>query len=324
MRNLISTLAACAALIVVAAPFVTAQEEKKPETHTVAAGPFRISVSLDGVFEAEQMTEVILRPEEWSSLVVYKAVSQGSKAAAGEPLVSFAENIAGPLDLTIGDTVTVNVFGRNVEARIANLRSVDWDSLAINFVVVFSPNTFRGAPHAHLATLSLPEDSPPGLDRGVLRMVTAQFPGVTTIRVRDALEAVSELIGDLALAIRVAASLALVISMLVLGGALAAGHRQRRQDAVILKALGATRRRLLGAFSLEYGLLGVATAIFAVAAGGVAAWYVVTQVMRAEFTFLPGVAVAAAVVALAVTLGLGLAGTWRILSIRAAAHLRNL
>jgi putative ABC transport system permease protein len=242
----------------------------------------------------------------------------------GEPLVSFAHNIAEALDLGIGDTVTVNVLGRNLEARIANLREVNWESLEINFVVVFSSNTFRGAPHAHLATLSLPDGAPPELDREVMRMVGAQFPGVTMIRVRDALEAISELIGDLALAVRVAASLALVISMLVLGGALAAGHRQRRQDAVILKALGATRQRLLGAFSLEYGLLGLATAIFAVAAGGVAAWYVVTNVMRAEFTFLPVVAVAAALIALAVTLGLGLAGTWRILSVRAAPHLRNL
>ena len=75
--------------------------------------------------------------------------------------------------------------------------------------------------------------------------------------------------------------------MLVLGGALAAGHRQRRQDAVILKTLGATRSRLLSAFSLEYGLLGIATALFAAAAGTAAAWYVVVRVMELEFSFEP-------------------------------------
>ena len=101
-------------------------------------------------------------------------------------------------------------------------------------------------------------------ERDVLAAVTQTFPGVTAINVRDAIESVNAIVAELALAVRVAASLALIVSMLVLGGALAAGHRQRRQDAVILKTLGATRPVLLSAFSLEYGLLGIATALFAI------------------------------------------------------------
>ncbi|SER22036.1 putative ABC transport system permease protein [Faunimonas pinastri] len=252
---------------------------------------------------------------------------QGSWWAAGydgEPLVSFEEGVAKALNLGIGDHVTVNVLGRNVTARIANIRAVDWDSLSINFVMVFSPNTFAGAPVTDLATLSLPKGGDPGLDRHVASVVTKTFPAVTSVRVKDAIDSVNDLIGKLALAVRVAASLALVVSMLVLGGALAAGHRQRRQDAVILKALGATRTRLLTAFSLEYGILGLATAVFAVAAGSVAAWYVGERVMHIPFHFRPEIAVAAALIALAVTLGLGLAGTWRILSVKAGPFLRNL
>jgi putative ABC transport system permease protein len=242
----------------------------------------------------------------------------------GEPLVSFEADIADAFDLEIGDTVTVNVLGRAITARLANTRELEWQSLAINFVMVFSPNTFAGAPHAHLATLRLPDGADDMAERQVLAAVTAAFPGVTSVRVKDALNAVNALIGDLAFAVRTAASLALLVSMLVLGGALAAGHRQRRQDAVILKTLGATRSRLLTAFLLEYGLLGIATAVFALAAGTGAAWYVVSQVMALEFTPMAGVAAGAALVALAVTLGLGLAGTWRILSVKAAPLLRNL
>ncbi|MBK1720612.1 glycosyl transferase family 1, partial [Thiocystis violacea] len=174
--------------------------------------------------------------------------------------------------MKLGDTVTVNVLGRNLTARIANFRSVEWESLAINFVMVFTPNTFSGAPHTHLATLTLPEGSPEALSGTVLREVTDAFPGVTSVRVKDAIEAVNSVVRQLALAVRIAASLALLVSMLVLAGALAAGHRQRRQDAVILKALGATRRQLLSAFALEYGLLGLATGLFALAAGSGAAW----------------------------------------------------
>ncbi len=242
----------------------------------------------------------------------------------GEPLVSFEAEIAEAFDLKIGDTVTINVLGRPVTARLANTRELEWESLAINFVMVFSPNTFRGAPHTNLATFSLPGNPDEAAERQVLAAVTARFPAVTSVRVKDALNTVNALIGDLAQAVRIAASLALIVSMLVLAGALAAGHRQRRQDAVILKTLGATRTRLLTAFILEYGLLGLATAVFAVAAGTIAAWYVVSQVMALDFTAMAGVAAAAALIALAVTLGLGLAGTWRILSAKAAPLLRNL
>jgi putative ABC transport system permease protein len=242
----------------------------------------------------------------------------------GEPRVSLDAEIAEGLDVTLGDEITVNVLGRNITARVANLRELEWESLSINFVMVFSPNTFRGAPHAHLATLRLADGADRSDEREVLGSVTRQFPGVTTVSVRDAINTINSVIADLAFAVRIAASLALVVSVLVLGGALAAGHRQRRQDAVILKTLGATRARLLSAFALEYGLLGLATALFAVAAGTGAAWYVVTRVMELQFSLAPVIAAGAAVLALAVTLGLGLAGTWRILSVKPAALLKNL
>lgn len=242
----------------------------------------------------------------------------------GEPLVSLESEIAEDLGLKIGDTIGVNVLGRTISARIANLRELEWESLSINFVLVFSPNTLRGAPHAYLATLKLPENRDGDTESRVLSAVTSAFPGVTSISVRDAIDSVNAIIADLALAVRVAASLALLVSILVLGGALAAGQRQRRQDAVVLKTLGATRPVLLSAFSLEYGLLGIATALFALAAGSAAAWYVVSRVMELEFTIYPSVAATAAAVALAVTLGLGLAGTWRILSAKPARFLKNL
>jgi putative ABC transport system permease protein len=242
----------------------------------------------------------------------------------GEPLVSLEREIADDLGLKVGDTLAVNVLGRNVTARIANLRELEWESLSINFVMVFSPNTLSGAPHAHIATLRLPDGAGRDEERAVMTAVTDEFPGVTTISVRDAIESINAIVSDLALAVRVAASLAIIVSMLVLGGALAAGQRQRSQDAVILKTLGATRPVLLSAFSLEYGLLGIATGVFALAAGTAAAWYVVTRIMELEFTVYPSVAATAAATALAVTLGLGLAGTWRILSVKPAPFLKNL
>ena len=242
---------------------------------------------------------------------------------AGEPLVSFSAEEAAQLGLKIGDTVTVNVLGRNITAKIANFRRVEWESLSINFVMVFSPNTFAGAPHAWLATVIDPDASAQE-EATTLRAITNTYPTITSVRVKDALDIVNVLVGQLATAIRAAAAVALVASVLVLAGALAAGNRARVHDAVVLKTLGATRKTLIRAFCYEYAILGLSTAIFALFAGGVAAWFVVSRIMTLPSRFLPDVAIATIVLALVVTVGMGLAGTWRILGQKAAPVLREL
>ena len=120
---------------------------------------------------------------------------------SGEPLVSFSADEAREIGLKIGDTVTVNVLGRDITARIANLRKVEWESMGINFVMVFSPNTFAGAPHSWLATLMTP-DATTADEARLLNAVTRTFPAVTTVRVKDALDVVNRIVGQLGTAIR--------------------------------------------------------------------------------------------------------------------------
>jgi putative ABC transport system permease protein len=242
----------------------------------------------------------------------------------GPPLVSFEKKIAQGLGLKLGDPVTVNVLGRNITARVANLRTLDWQNLGINFVMVFSPATFRGAPSTHIATLTYPGGSSTEEEIALLKAAAIEFPSVTTVRVRDALEAVAGIVNNLVLAIRGASGLTMLMAMLVLGGALAAGHRHRVYDAVILKTLGATRGRLLTAYGLEYLLIGTATALFGVAAGSAAAALVITQVMSLTFAWLPGPALGAAAAAVAATVVLGLLGTFAALGQKPAPVLRAL
>jgi len=259
-------------------------------------------------------------------------IPRGSKLVEGEwwgpnydgpPLVSFEKKLADGLGLKIGDQVVVNVLGRNITATISNMRTVDWQSLGINFVLVFSPNTFRGAPHTHIATLTEP-DASPTRDADVVKAVASAFPMVTSVRVREALETVGTVVTNLVLAIRGASAVTLLAAILVLGGALAAGHRHRVYDAVILKTLGATRMRLLGAYALEYLMIGFATAVFGVLAGSVAAWQIVTRLMTLGFVWQAGSAAVVVLAALAVTVGLGLAGTLVALNRKPASVLRNL
>jgi putative ABC transport system permease protein len=246
------------------------------------------------------------------------------KDYSGPPLVSFEKRAADGLGLKVGDKVAVNVLGRTIEATIANLRTVEWESLGINFVMLFSPNTFRGAPHTILATLTFPDGGDQKAEVELQRLVANEFPAVTTVRVKEALQTINALVADIAVAVRGASSVTLIASILVLAGALAAGHHNRVYDAVILKTLGATRMRLLFAYGVEYAILGLATAIFATAAGAVAAWFVVENVMNFRFQFEPAAAGLAALTAVVLTVALGLIGTWRALGQKPAPVLRNL
>jgi putative ABC transport system permease protein len=242
---------------------------------------------------------------------------------SGPPLVSMEKKIADGLGLKIGDEIVVNVLGRDIPATIGNLRTVDWQSLGINFVLVFSPNAFKGAPHTHIATLTETDPDSAG-DARIIKAVADAFPMVTSVRVREALETIGTVVTNLVLAIRGASAVTLISAILVLGGALAAGHRHRVYDAVILKTLGATRARLLGAYALEYLMIGFATAVFGVIAGSVAAWLIVTRLMTLSFVWQAGSAAGVVAAALVVTVGLGLAGTLLALNQKPATVLRNL
>jgi putative ABC transport system permease protein len=243
---------------------------------------------------------------------------------SGAPLVSVERKSAHDLGLKVGDTLTVNVLGHNVNARIANLRAVDWENLGINFVLVFSPGAFAGAPHNDIATLTFADGGTNAEETALVKALGDAFPAVTAVRVKDALNTLDALVGNLVLALRAASAVTLLAAALVLGGGLAASQRFRIYDAVVLKTFGATRARLLAAYTIEYALIGFCTVLVGVALGSLAAGLVVTRMMDFPFVFLPQQAAGAALVALFVTLGLGLAGTFAALGRKPAQVLRNL
>jgi len=237
----------------------------------------------------------------------------------GPPLVSFDAALARGMGVKVGDTLSVNLLGREITAVIANLRSIDWERLGINFTLVFAPGTLESAPQTHLAAVYLPQAE----EEKLVRAVTESFPNVSAIHVREALAAVDRLIGTIGDAVRLTASVALLAGMLVLGGAIAAGHHRRVYDAVVLKVLGATRGALTRAFLIEHGLLGALSALVACVVGTIAAYFLVTRLMKIEWVFLPVPLLWTVGLSILVTLTLGFAGTWRALGAKAAPYLRN-
>ncbi len=224
---------------------------------------------------------------------------------AGPPLVSLESEIAQGLGLKIGDQLAVNVAGRTIVARIANLRQVDWRSFGINFVLVFSPSAFAGAPHGRLVTLS--SQAGAKRDGALVRKMAQTFPNVTAISVRDALDAVMGIVDKIAFAVRIASLVTLATAALVLGGAIAAGQRARHYDTAILRALGARRAFLLQTYLTEFAMLGAATSLFAILAGALVGKAIVEGIMRLTFAFDLRLAVVTALAgcAVAVTLGVG-------------------
>lgn len=256
------------------------------------------------------------------------ALPAGSRLVAGQwwpadyrgsPLVSFAADLARGMNLKIGDTITVNVLGRDITATIANLRQIDWTSLNINFALVFSPGTLDSAPQSFIATAR----ATPAQEAEVERAVTDAFPNVSTIAVDDAIATLTNIIGAIAAAVRITAAVTLASGALVLAGAIAAGHRRRVYESVVLKVLGATRRQIAGSFLIEYGLLGLASALLAAALGSIGAYLLLTRVMHMGWHFLPGDVAVTAALATVFTMLVGFAGTWRALGAKAAPYLRN-
>ncbi|MEX0583999.1 MAG: FtsX-like permease family protein, partial [Sneathiella sp.] len=238
---------------------------------------------------------------------------------SGPPLVSIDREIAEGMELVIGDELTINVMGREIVAKIANFREIDWTTMAINFVLVFDHHSLQGAPHSHLATARADGEA----ENNLFRAITDKFANISVIRMKEALQTVSRILEQLSSAVSAISSITLVTGVLVLAGAFAAGHRKRVYDAVILKVLGATRKDIFVTFLLEYTLLGLVTSLIAAATGWFAAYMIITDILEAKWINLPFTIVATILVSVLVTLLFGLLGSWRALGEKVAPVLRS-
>jgi putative ABC transport system permease protein len=236
----------------------------------------------------------------------------------GPPLMSFAEEEALEIGLELGDTVTVNILGRDITATIASFREVEFQNMGINFVMLMNPAALQGAPHTHIATVyAAPEAEAP-----LLRELAEAFPNITAVRVREAIDRVAESLEGLSAATRWGAAATLLTGLVVLIGAAAAGERRRVFEAAVLKTLGASRARILSSFALRSALIGAAAGAVAIVGGALAGWWVTEVVMDATYRFEPVSAFAIVIGGALASLLAGLAFALRPLAARPAGILR--
>lgn len=236
----------------------------------------------------------------------------------GPPLLSFDAEAAKGMGIGVGDRLTINVLGREIEARIANLRRIEWSTLGVNFTIILSPGILESAPQTHIAAVMATPESEDALESAV----TDRFANISAVRVKAAIETVASILNHITTALTLAAAITLSIGLLVLAAATAAGQEKRIYDSVILKVLGARRIDVLKTYVFEFAITGFATAALACLLGTGAAYVLLTKLMHGGWTVGPSAVLAPLALGLALILVLGFIGCWRALAQPAGRVLR--
>ncbi len=282
----------------------------------VPVGQAVVDPSVQWALRGDRSLTYAARPPRGSNII---AGEWWPETYAGEPLICLAADLAKGFGLGVGDSITINVFGRQIAARIACIREIVWTMLALNHAIVFAPGALEKAPHSYLATVYV---APEGED-ALFRTVIKTFPDVAAIYVKDVLTEVESILGKIGLAIRAVAALTLAIGLLVLAETLRANLQSRHYEAVIVKVLGATRADILVTLIAEFLAVGSVTALLSMAIGALGSWAFVTLVMNQPWRLLPLPLLAVGALGLLATLGLGLAGVRSTLNRKAWPVLRN-
>lgn len=196
---------------------------------------------------------------------------------SGPPLISIEGDAARGLGVGVGDSLTFRILGREIEAEIANLRTVDWGGFGLNVAIVFAPGTLEAANAPHTAILRAEPES----EEAVAAAIGEAFPTVIIFRVRERLQAAAEVFERTTVAIDAVAGVVALAGALVMLGAFAAAARRRVTDAALLKTLGVPPMGVLGIFALEFALVGAMAAGLAIALSVPPAWYIMTQMVEA-------------------------------------------
>ncbi|MBL4601773.1 MAG: FtsX-like permease family protein, partial [Emcibacteraceae bacterium] len=237
----------------------------------------------------------------------------------GEPEVSISNDMAEGMDLSPGDAITVNVLGRSIDVTIRSVRSVDWGGFGINYVLMFDPFVLSAAPFTYVGTIKSTSET----EASNYQMITREYPNVTTVRLKEVLENVQLLLMQVKGAIDVMASITIISGVLVLSGAIAAGHKGRVYDSAVLKVVGATRMDIIKAYVFEFIILGVATGFVAIILGTVASYGIIVGIMEMDWVFSLQIPLLTVIVSIIITMSIGMFSIWKAMSARPAQVLRG-
>lgn len=235
------------------------------------------------------------------------------------PGFSVDAGVAKKLGLSLGDAITLNVGGQVRTGSILNFRNVDWTGLDLDFPIIATPGTFTGIPYTLAASLKAKRDQKTALEA----FVKSRFPDVPLIRVADVLHSLAKALDAVVAGLEAAAMISGLAALVVLAGSVLQGLRERTNEAVLFKVLGARRHQLLGQLMVEFLGLGMLVALAAVPSGLSVAYGVayVSGLGGVSVSWASGVVLAVA--AIFVTLAVGLMATLGAYTATPARVLRN-
>jgi putative ABC transport system permease protein len=192
--------------------------------------------------------------------------------------------------IQVGDEMRFDVLGRIIMARVTSVRRVNWqDFRAGGFMFVFRPGTFAGAPHTYISALQGPRD--PDARARMQGSLTAMFPNVTVIDLREILQTIQTIVNNVTLAVTVVGILVLLSGGLILIGAVSMTKFRRVYEAAILKTLGASSRLIATMLVLEYGVLGAIAGTVGALGAIVLSWAIARYALELPWEATPSITI---------------------------------
>ncbi|HEX2167518.1 MAG TPA: FtsX-like permease family protein, partial [Longimicrobiales bacterium] len=254
--------------------------------------------AINGRYIDELLDEQPRRVEPWAlrreyrhtyrdSLTDTETLAQGdwfdsaTAAAPGIARVSIEHDVARNLDVEVGDRITWDVAGVDVESVITSVRTVDWAQFETNFFFVFEPGSLEAAPQSSVSLVPIENDS---ARMALQREVVRRFPNVSVIDLATVQATLGRIVDRVTSAIRFMAAFSLGAGALVLFGAISASRFQRVRESALLRALGATRAQVRTIMLVEYAALGALAGLTGIALAALGSWLLMRFMFEVPFT----------------------------------------
>jgi putative ABC transport system permease protein len=290
--------------------FLDVQPDQWPTLETLLAAKGALDVTSVPVITArlaaidgrrvEQLLEGRRRGDRWAlrreqRLTTLDQLPADNEILAGRlwsdpdhPEVSIERDFAAELGIGLGSEMTFDIQGVERTFRITSVRSVDWESFGLNFYLVMEPGTLERAPQTRLATARLPSDR----EQQVQDQVIAVMPNVTMLRLRPLLERLTDILGRVATAVTSLGSLTAIAALLILVGTLLVDGPRRAQEVALLRTLGMSRAGILGAFLVEYTIIGTVASLIGCLGGASASYLIARHALEIDWRTTPGLVAA--------------------------------
>jgi putative ABC transport system permease protein len=207
-----------------------------------------------------------------------------TRADFGQPLVSLASEFQESLHVGVGDHLTFDIAGETLEARVASIRKVKWDTFQPNFFIVFAPGVLERFAGTYMTSAYFTPSS-----GSALAQLAQHFPSVSIFDIDELLTQVRRVLDRAALAVQSVFVFTLFAGLTVLLAAVQSSRDERRYESAMLRTLGASRTTVVQGVLAEFSTLGALSGVLAALGASIAAYFLTTQwlELRYQFELLP-------------------------------------